>query len=48
MSDSRETVAFGPESEDLAAPDRVIAAVAGAVERDPDDRLTDASVFGQQ
>ena len=33
----------GPRSEDLAAPDRFVAAVAGAVERDTDDRLTAAA-----
>ena len=37
-----------PELENLAAPYRLIAAVAGAVEGDSDDRFADTSVLGQQ
>ena len=48
MAGAYETVAVGPECENLAAPNRVVAAVTGAVEGDPDDGFADATVLGQQ
>src|ERR1700733_4818510 len=41
-------MAVATDSKDLATPDRVVAAITGAVERDTDDGLTEPAVFGQQ
>ena len=43
-----ESVAAGVERENLTAPDRFVAPVTGAVERDPDDGFAQAPVLGQQ
>lgn len=48
MGGADETVAVGTEGEDLAAPDRLVAPVTGAVEGDADDGFANASVLGQQ
>jgi hypothetical protein len=48
VTDPDESVTVAPQLENLAAPDRFIAAVAGAVERHTDHGFTETSVLGQQ
>ena len=48
MSDPDEAVTVAAELENLAAPDRLVAAVTGAIERHPDDGFAEAPVLGQQ
>ena len=48
MADPGEPVTVRPELENLAAPDRLVAAVAGAVKRNTDHGFTETSVLGQQ
>jgi hypothetical protein len=48
VAGAHETVAVGTERENLAAPNGLVAAVAGAIEGDSDDGFADPPVFGQQ
>src|SRR5271154_3006512 len=48
MPDPDEPVAIRPESQNLAAPDGLVAAITGAVERHSDDGLTETTMLGQQ
>ena len=48
MPDPDEPVTIRPESQNLAAPDGLVAAITGAVERHSDDGLTETTVLGQQ
>jgi hypothetical protein len=48
VADPVEAGGVGPDQQELAAPDRPVGAVPGAVERDPDQLLAQPAVLGQQ